>query len=315
MFRWFRHLFATVAALFALHSAWAQEQSVHIAQGSSVVLRANAANADSYLWFRDGEPMNGYHEQRLTVSDAGVYTVMALGSRCNSDLSDPVEVIVDPESPAATVDMAIRNQPDQPTVLVGSVFTHQLLIVNNGAHPATDVQVKATLAPNVRYETALNIYTGTVLYNPVTHELIWSPGDVAPGQSESLTIGVRAESEGLASQLAVVTSAEEDNYPTNNKSQAEVEVIALKIPNAFTPNGDGLNDYFEIRGLESFPAHRLTVFNRWGNEIYRSNNYQNDWNGTNLSEGTYYYVLELRLHTGHPQTFKGFITLIRNTNN
>lgn len=315
MFRWFKNILAASAAFFALHSAWAQEQSVHIAQGSSVTFRADAANALSYLWFRDGEPLNGYHEQRITVSEPGIYTVMALGNECNSDLSDPVEVIVDPAAPSITVDMQIRNQPDQPTVLVGSVFTHQLLIVNNGDHTATDVQVKAILAPNVRYESALNMHTGTVVYNSATRELTWSPGDMAPGQSESLTIGVRAESEGLASQLAVVTSVEEDSYPTDNEAQAEVEVIALKIPNAFTPNGDGVNDYFEIRGLELFPANRLIVFNRWGNEIYRSSNYRNDWSGSDLSEGTYYYALELRLHTGHVQIFKGFITLIRNTNN
>src|SRR5690606_40339000 len=148
-----------------------------------------------------------------------------------------------------------------------------------------------TLPHNVRYENAVPGYTGTVVYNSATRELTWSPGDIMPGQSESVTIGIRAENEGLASQLAVVASQEEDSNPADNESRAEVEVIALKIPNVFTPNGDGVNDYFEIRGLGMFPTHRLTVFNRWGNEVYKSSNYQNDWNGANLSEGTYYYVL------------------------
>ncbi|WP_353184607.1 gliding motility-associated C-terminal domain-containing protein [Parapedobacter lycopersici] len=315
MFRWLRHIAATVVALVVLHSAWAQEQAVHIAQGSSVTFRADAANALSYLWFRDGEPLNGYHEQRITVNEPGIYTVMALGNECNSDLSDPVQVIVDQTGPPVTVDMQIRNVPDRPMVLVDGVFTHQLFIVNNGTGTATDVQVIATFAPNVRYENVVDMHAGTVVYNAAMRELTWSPGNIAPGQSESLIIGVRAESEGLASQLAVVASSEEDSRPADNQSIGSVEVVALKIPNTFTPNGDGVNDYFEIRGLELFPAHQLTIFNRWGNEIYRSNNYRNDWNGAGLGEGTYYYAFELRLHTGHVQVFKGFITLIRNTNN
>lgn len=315
MFRWLRHIAATGFTLFSLHSAWAQEQSVHIAQGSSVTLRADATHALAYLWFQDGEPINGFHDQRLTVSEAGTYTVIALGDECDSDLSDPVVVIMDPGEPAVTVDMQIRNEPDRPVVITGGVYTHQLFIVNNGLHTATGVQVHVTLPRNVRYESAVNGHAGTVVYNPATRELTWSPGDVIPGQSESLIVGIRAESEGLASQLAVVASSEEDSNPIDNTARAEVDVIALKIPNTFTPNGDGVNDYFEIRGLELFPAHRLTIFNRWGNEVYKSSNYQNDWNGAGLGEGTYYYAFELRLHTGHVQTFKGFITLIRNTNN
>src|SRR5690606_14652930 len=146
-------------------------------------------------------------------------------------------------------DMQIRNVPDRPMVLVDGVFTHQLFIVNNGTHTATGVLVNVTLPHNVRYENAVSGYTGTVVYNSATRELTWSPGDIMPGQSESVTIGIRAEKEGLACHLAVVASQEEDSSPADNESRAEVEVIALKIPNVFTPNGDGVNDYFEIRGL------------------------------------------------------------------
>jgi len=290
-------------------------QSVHIAEGSAVTLRADAANARSYLWFQDGEPINGYHDQRLTVSEEGTYTVMALGNNCNSDLSDPVEVIVDPGGEPITVDMRIHNEPDRPTVLIGGIFAYQVMVVNNGSHNATEVVVTATLPRHVKYETILGTYTGEVTYNPATRELTWRPGDMVPGQSESLTISVRAESEGPASQLAVVTSSLPDSNPADNEAVATVDVMALKIPNAFTPNGDGLNDYFQIRGLELFPENRLFVFNRWGNEVYKANGYKGDWNGSNLGEGTYYYVFELRLHNGHWQTFKGFVTIIRNTSN
>lgn len=65
----------------------------------------------------------------------------------------------------------------------------------------------------------------------------------------------------------------------------------LKIPNVFTPNGDGKNDVFEIVGIENFDRISIVIVNRWGNEVYRSNTYKNDWNGGNLNEATYYYTI------------------------
>lgn len=68
----------------------------------------------------------------------------------------------------------------------------------------------------------------------------------------------------------------------------------FKIPNVFTPNGDHFNDLFEISGLPPFSS--LIVFNRSGREVYRSDQYNNDWGGTDidgsmLPAGTYWYVL------------------------
>lgn len=83
-----------------------------------------------------------------------------------------------------------------------------------------------------------------------------------------------------------------------------VEVEAGKeiiIPEGFSPNGDGINDYFVIQN-HTGNTMKLEVFNRWGNLVYRNTNYQNDWGGIanngvtvgdGLPDGTYYYVLEV----------------------
>jgi len=96
----------------------------------------------------------------------------------------------------------------------------------------------------------------------------------------------------------------------DNCSQAVAVVSILLdrlfIPNVFTPNGDGANDLFEILGADAFDSIDLTVINRWGNEVYRSRDYRNDWNGGRLNNGTYYYVV--RASKGeHTEVHKGFV--------
>ncbi|MBL4755921.1 MAG: gliding motility-associated C-terminal domain-containing protein [Flavobacteriales bacterium] len=77
----------------------------------------------------------------------------------------------------------------------------------------------------------------------------------------------------------------------------------LFIPEFFSPNGDGKNDYFEINGLERFPRNNIVILNRWGNKVFAMQDYDNSWNGKStivmttrdghLPSGTYYYVLDL----------------------
>jgi gliding motility-associated-like protein len=77
------------------------------------------------------------------------------------------------------------------------------------------------------------------------------------------------------------------------------------ISKAVTPNGDGVNDFFTVTGIEPCGfVVELQIFNRWGAKIYDNSNYQNDWNGSSSSgsfgnastvpTGTYYYIINLR---------------------
>lgn len=85
-----------------------------------------------------------------------------------------------------------------------------------------------------------------------------------------------------------------------------VDINYIIIPNVFTPNNDGYNDVFEIQFLP--PNSQLTIYNRWGSQVYQSNNYQNNWTGENLNDGVYYYMLTLP--SGN--TTKGTVTILRN---
>lgn len=91
----------------------------------------------------------------------------------------------------------------------------------------------------------------------------------------------------------------------------EVEACETNIPNVISPNADGKNDYFRIEGIEGFPGSELTVFNRWGSQVFRDVDYRGGWdgriNGKPLSEGTYFYIL--RRSDG--AAFQGELTIVR----
>ena len=82
----------------------------------------------------------------------------------------------------------------------------------------------------------------------------------------------------------------------------------LYIPNVFTPNGDGSNDVFYIRNLPQEPAiNTLVISNRWGKEVFVSENYQNNWDATGVADGLYFYRLEI---AGN-EALTGWVEIIR----
>lgn len=86
----------------------------------------------------------------------------------------------------------------------------------------------------------------------------------------------------------------------------------LFIPNVFTPNADQNNDDFVVRGLkENYPENELVIINRWGNEVFKATNYQNDWNGSDLHEGVYFYILKVKPKNGGTKSFTGYVHIIR----
>lgn len=81
----------------------------------------------------------------------------------------------------------------------------------------------------------------------------------------------------------------------NSVTSSAIEIIVqcdILVPNVFTPNGDGVNDYFYILNMDQYPNSTVIVFNRWGKKVYESTNYQNNWNGDGASDGTYYYIVK-----------------------
>lgn len=108
---------------------------------------------------------------------------------------------------------------------------------------------------------------------------------------------------------------EGNNEDCNDTASVEVHIyLPLNIPNSFTPNGDGINDYWHIEGLESYPDAVVQVFNRWGTLIFKEYAATGIWDGTSKSGNivpvsTYYYIINLNDDEG--KKFSGDISVIR----
>jgi gliding motility-associated-like protein len=103
---------------------------------------------------------------------------------------------------------------------------------------------------------------------------------------------------------------------TCESSRAKVNVkvgyTALNIPNAFSPNNDGNNDNWIIKGIENYPKTSVMVFNRYGAKVFESSNYQKPFdgnrNGSPLPIGVYFYVIKINEKCS---TISGSLTLLR----
>ena len=101
-----------------------------------------------------------------------------------------------------------------------------------------------------------------------------------------------------------------------NCDTVETIIPDIYIPNSFTPNGDGLNDIFNIKTLYEFSDYKLTIFNRWGDMVFDSDDVNKGWDGTYkgkfVTYGVYVYQLTATIKdTGEQRKITGRVTVVR----
>ncbi|MCR9173840.1 MAG: gliding motility-associated C-terminal domain-containing protein [bacterium] len=138
---------------------------------------------------------------------------------------------------------------------------------------------------------------------------VWSPGEQLQDSTTSSVIF-----NGTETQTITLTATHPDGCVF--EETFTVIVVDLTVPDGFSPNGDLINDTFVIPELDSLMGE-LVIWNRWGDIVFEAKDYQNDWNGTCLSnfcfpnggaltDGTYFY----HLNVGGVEK-EGYITLLR----
>ncbi|WP_316765929.1 gliding motility-associated C-terminal domain-containing protein [Pedobacter frigiditerrae] len=231
------------------------------------------------------------------------------------DLSTIGDITTTAELPAFIQnDLSIAKTSDHLTpVGMDTPYDYNILVKNNGLFTSNNVVVTDVLPAGLTY-VSHSAGKGIANYSSASNTVLWTVPTIESGAVVMLTIKVKSSKSGVISNTASVTAAEGDPNLANNIATDLKEIFILNTkPNVITPNGDGKNDTYVIDGLELYPENFLTIFNRWGNEVYHSNGgYKNDWSGNGLKEGTYYYLLKVKETNGNWTVSKGYITLLRN---
>jgi gliding motility-associated-like protein len=89
-------------------------------------------------------------------------------------------------------------------------------------------------------------------------------------------------------------------------------IVPIAVPNAFTPNGDGLNDSFKpVVNVELVKQFSMSIYNKWGQRIFETNSVGNSWSGKDTQPGVYNWVISYSNRIGKMFQMKGVVTVIR----
>lgn len=241
--------------------------------------------------------------QTLTVADNSTLTIQANGSTeiCVGDSA----TISAPLIANATYQWLFNGAPLQGannnTFITPANGTYQVVVTTScGPYTSNPVTITLRTVDNVSITNDVIICTGETTQLEVTGGTSWSWSPA--GNLDDPTSATPVASPRQTTTY-VVTIQDDYGCTTTASVTVTVECDTLNIPNGFSPNGDGKNDTFVIDGLEQYPGTVLTIFNRWGNMVYKQKDYANQWNGTSnvggtvggneLPNGTYYYIVDL----------------------
>ncbi|WEK20846.1 MAG: gliding motility-associated C-terminal domain-containing protein [Candidatus Pedobacter colombiensis] len=307
--------FVTSLLLLSATAGFAQSngsiQTVNLPPGATLKAKANSVNAVSFQWIKDDVAITGATSADYTIILPGTYKVVSFNSAgCASDISAPIIVNIG-SATSLTADLMINKNSESRSVTINETFEYLIQVKNNGADNATLVKVQDVLPEELTFEQLITPALGLARYNQGNRTILWEISRLDNGQMANLKIKVKAIKAGIIRNTATVTAQEADPNLQNNTSTDSKSIIGIIIPNVFTPNGDGLNDTFQIPGLELYEANELTIVNRWGGTVYNKKSYQNDWAATGLSEGTYFYLLKVKTAGNKWEVYKGYVTVLR----
>ncbi|WP_244940518.1 T9SS type B sorting domain-containing protein [Echinicola rosea] len=249
------------------------------------------------LWTNLGGDVDGNSQTVTTpdpLEDDGIFTLAVMSANMTN--------------------MSISKTSFEASVYEGDVFEYEIRVQNNGGVDASNVVIVDNLPNGVEYESMeVESAFGLLEWDmeAMGQVLTWSVPLFRAGDEMIIKLRVTAGNAGPITNYAEVGSSEEDGDPSDNAATDENNINAFFIPNVITPNDDGDNDLFEIRGLNRFTSNRIVILNRWNDEVLDVENYQNDWNASGLIAGTYFYILEVTEPSGEEKEFKGWIQVIK----
>ncbi|MGZ4117842.1 MAG: T9SS type B sorting domain-containing protein, partial [Bacteroidia bacterium] len=291
----------------------------------------SAALYASYLW------SNASTNDSITVLN-GTYTVTVTDTFGCVGTSPPVTIVnanpsvsitgAAPFCPGDSIPLnAVATIPSGASYLWSTASTTSSTYVNtsgnvfvtvsysNGCNTADTVSITQFPSPTAQFSdsptgvsnpgSVVNFTDMSTVPSGTIVSWIWNFGD----SSTVFTTGQNPTHVYGANGTYIVTLAVQSSNGCWDTIKHEYTIVSdIEVPNIFTPNGDGKNDFFEFKNLEFFPSANLVVYNRWGNKVYEKADYQNNWNGGTQKDGVYYFILTAP-KLDKPVT--GFIQILR----
>lgn len=304
-------------------------------------LLLESSQGSQYSWQRDGQLIPNANKPQYQANVAGRYVVKVVGSDGCAQLSSefvveqtpPITVLFDsiPPSCSSTASaVTLRGSPTGGTFagvgVTGNTFDP--IRAGLGRHPLTYTVkpvpecpgIAATqtavvgLPPSVSLPDTIvtragNTFPITPMLSNDAIKFSWSPSTFLDNPTNA-TITVATIEDDITYTLRAFS---ESGCYTDGSVHIRV-IDQIWVPDAFTPNGDGLNDVLKLPGVSAFPEAVITIFNRWGEVVFKSEKgypkpFDGTLNGNKLPTGIYLYQLQTTI--SQPPT-EGSIMLLRN---
>jgi gliding motility-associated-like protein len=319
-------------------TATANSNGPTVCEGTALTLSASGGSA--YKWTDpNGNQFSTSQNpviNNITPAQAGKYTVTVglSGSPCTSQAS--VTIAVQPKITATvSPDVAICEGTSTPLQASGGIsykWTPSVGLSNDAiANP--DASPTVTTAYTVTATNANCSSTASVTVTVIKKPAVSAGGDKKIVSGQSVVLNGSPSAAGLtylwtpAATLNDPTSLTPIASPTVNTrytlqvtspcgtftDSAMVKVYkAIVVPTAFSPNADGINDSWDISGLDAYTESVLSVYTRNGQMIYTTTGYSKPWDGTYNGKpvpvGTYYYIIDLK---NIAPTMSGYVTVVK----
>ena len=263
----------------------------------TLTLTKNDAKGDVVdYWEKDNSQVLGFTSSVYTATsstDRGDYIVTVSNPECATPAQTTVESIM------------LYEQPRISPYAFVNPLTNRLVVYIDDAGASV----------NPTYPV---IVTGLSQDIGITDDYRWNSTTLSIEQGQAdFSFNAEGETEGDEYISLVVSNGVAGAVCVDSLGFNIAVSLPLDVPNAFSPNGDGINDKWVIQGMNDFPDAQMTIFNRWGGKLYeRFGGYSADaaWDGEGYPVGTYYYILKLNKTAkleGEDDVVRGAVTITK----
>lgn len=303
--------------------------TAYCGNNGGIVLNATYPGATTYLW------NTGATTATITITSSGSYSVLNTLNGCKA--KDTINILIKPlPLPQLGADTAICSYESVTLTSANYPFTTYLwntgavtksinvttpgtyIVTNtlNGCSVKDTTIVLAKKAAVAYAGTDLLMYTGgsviiTASQDANNKTYQWTP---TTGLSSPNSYTTQAAPTGTSNVYYYLKVTSIDGCVAYDTMMIKIQNVNFDIPNAFSPNGDGINDKWEVPLLNAFPLARIQVFNRYGQIVFSGNGGSNfiAWDGTHKGKpvpvGVYYYVIDIGQGFSRKQ---GWVTILR----